>query len=117
MEWKESEIPKPCWREEWSNFHGKFYYINIETGESQWGRPQPLGKTLAEGWEEYVSEIVMPGKSYYRLKSSNHSQWKRPSDTPVENPIPPLGWKIKFSKCGNLYYINIEKNKSQWKKP
>jgi hypothetical protein len=105
-----------CWKK--TSTIDNFYYINIETGQSQWGIPiDPNEPQLAKGWEKHISKKIQPGKTYYRHIPSLLTQWDLPIGSPEKIIQPPLGWETHKTKCGNIYYVNIKDNTSQWTIP
>jgi serine/threonine protein kinase len=87
------------------------YYINLETGETQWGEPIGL-----KGWEKHTSNNKKPGKTYYRHLPSLFTQWKEPVEI-TDTDILPENWEEQKSKCGNVYYINNKEKITDWKRP
>ena len=87
------------------------YYINLETGETQWGEPIGL-----KGWEKHTSNNKKPGKTYYRHLPSLFTQWKKPVEI-TNTHILPKDWEERKSKCGNVYYVNNKEKISDWETP
>ena len=104
-----------CWREEESNnFNGRKYYVNLETGKSQWGIPQGLGEKMLDKWEKHRSRSQ--DKFYYERISDGFKQWEEPPEDDDETL--PVGWERHFStNCHNIYYKNIDTGHTQWENP
>ena len=100
-----------CWKKSTSLTTRIPYYINLETGESQWGEPTGL-----KDWEKHTSKNKYPGKTYYMHLPSLFTQWEAPDEITDIN-ILPENWEEKKSKCGNIYYVNIKEKISDWKRP
>ena len=99
-----------CWKKSTTRA-GIPYYINLETGESQWGEPIGL-----KDWEKHTSNNKRPGKTYYRHLPSLFTQWNAPVEITDIN-ILPENWEEQKSKCGNVYYINKKEKISDWERP
>ena len=66
-----------CWRIERSKRFNRNYYVNLETGKTQWGIPQNFeDKMLGKNWEKHRSSsknkiihkyIEMPCKTRFRI--------------------------------------------------
>ena len=99
---------KDCFIEKISQTRGRYYYVNIESGISQWAIPPD--SILPFGWELHSST---DGNVYYTNVSSRHTQWKKPEQ---KDAIPcPIGWEYRLTpKCNTVYYINSKTNKTQW---
>jgi len=107
-----------CWYSVRSKGKKRNYYVNVETGESQWGLPPNEGQKLPPGWEMYASLNKSPGTNYYYHRISGRVQWNDPTiDYKQEIISLPSGWEMKTSKCQNDYYVNKKENKSQWEIP
>ena len=107
-----------CWYSVLNKEKKRNYYVNVETGDSQWGVPPNEGQKLPPGWEMYVSLNKSPGTNYYYHRISGRVQWNDPSiDYKQEIISLPSGWEMKTSKCQNDYYVNKKENKSQWEIP
>ena len=105
-----------CWKK--TTTIDNFYYVNIETGQSQWGIPiDPDEPQLAKGWEKHISKKIKPGETYYRHIPSLLTQWELPTGSPEKIIKPPSGWETRKTKCGNIYYVNIKDNTRQWTIP
>ena len=74
-----------CWSNKMSNTHNRLYYINLESGISQWGIPAN-NMLLPSGWEMHLSKsqkipfysnFKMFLKELYRIQLSN-------TDKPLE---------------------------------
>jgi hypothetical protein len=100
-----------CWKKSITRTTRIPYYINLETGESQWGEPTGL-----KDWEKHTSNNQEPGKTYYRYLPSLFTQWDSPLEITDTN-ILPEHWEERKSKCGNVYYVNNKEKISVWKRP
>jgi hypothetical protein len=100
-----------CWKKSSSTSTSIPYYINLETGESQWGEPIGL-----KDWEKHTSNNKRPGKTYYRHLPSLFTQWDAPVEI-TDTDILPENWEERKSKCGNVYYINNKEKITDWKRP
>ena len=107
------KINHNCWEEKFSYTHGKFYYINIEKGETQWSIPSEI-ISLPKDWEVYMSETISPGDFYYKHKYSKIIQWDKPIGFPEQEKPTPPGWEKRLSRCKNNYYVNNKTNQSHW---
>ena len=99
-----------CWEMKTDTKSGKYYSINEEKGQSQWG--VPVYDDDEVGWEKNFS--ITKKKFYYRNIKSKDYQWEKPK------PKKPLeeNWKERRSTdCNQIYYINIKENISQWEHP
>ena len=93
-----------------SKYDGKNYFINRESGISQWG----LSKFLPAGWQEHYSESQ--NLVFYSNPRKNKIQVKKP--IAEDGDQVPKGWIEKRSReCNNLYYQNILTGKTQWEYP
>ena len=104
---------KQCWKEEKSrSYNGKSYFVNTESGVSQWGQQDPK-RPLPAGWEYCISTNSF---LFYHNMHNNDAQWDRPTD---EDRLPvPEGFEEKRSEnCKNVYYVNLETGKTQWEYP
>ncbi len=115
---KEFSKEKHCWKQITSTKTDKFYFLNLETGETQWNFPNTLDP-IPKDWKKYISRKTKPMSSYYINTLSGENTWERPTGTP---DIPgkknlPEGWESKKSKCDNVYYINKSENITTWKLP
>lgn len=105
-----------CWRIEKSKSFNRNYYVNLETGKSQWGLPQNFeDKMLGKDWEKHRSNSK--DKIYYERVSEGKTQWEEPPDEDDQETLP-MGWEIHFStKCNNIYYKNVATGHTQWEHP
>lgn len=112
-----TELNHKCWKQLTSNSYNKYYFFNVETGESQWNFPNSL-YPLPIHWNRYKSKTT---ESYYYVNFlTGEKTWKKPSGKqylPPEEEIIVEGWKTKKSSCGNVYYINNSNDTTTWKKP
>ena len=104
-----------CWKEQKSNRFNRNYYVNLETGKSQWGLPQNVGdKMLDKNWEKHISRSQ--NKFYYERVSDGFKQWDEPAE--YDDETLPVGWERHFSnKCHNIYYKNVYTGRTQWENP
>jgi hypothetical protein len=102
-----------CWKKIYSINKERFYYINKESGQSQWGIPvTKYEKPLPIGWERHKSTTT--DYMYYENLETKIRQW----DFPKSPIVVPDGWEKKISNlCKQVYYINKRTNKSQWEYP
>ena len=104
--------PKECWKtKESRSKRGKFYSINLEKGESQWGAP--LSNDDAVGWEKNISNTNK--RIYYRNIKTRDCQWDKPK--PKEEPLKQNWEERRSQQCNQVYYINTKDNLSQWERP
>jgi hypothetical protein len=112
-----TELDHKCWKQLLSKSYNKYYFFNVETGESQWNFPNSL-YPLPEHWNRYKSKTT---ESYYYVNLlTGEKTWKKPSGKqylPPEEEIIVEGWKTKKSSCGNVYYINNSNDTTTWEKP
>ena len=73
---KDFSKEKNCWRQITSK-GDKFYFLNIETGETQWNFPNTF-EPLTKDWKKYISKNIKPMGSYYINTISGEKTWKRP---------------------------------------
>jgi len=98
-----------CWKEKKSSTYKRPYYLNLESGISQWG--VPVNKLLPAGWEMHLSKSQ--SKHFFTNSQKNISQWKMPAKED-ENKAPE-GWEeMRTSNCNNIYYKNIKTGDVQW---
>jgi outer membrane protein assembly factor BamB len=82
---------KKCWKQLISTKTNKFYFLNIETGETQWNFPDTF-EPLTKDWKKYISKNIKPMGSYYINTISGEKTWNRPIGTPdsiTDNKILP----------------------------
>jgi hypothetical protein len=104
-----------CWRKHQSNTHKRDYYVNLETGKSQWGIPQD--KMLNKNWEKHSSRSSQD-TIYYERISDGVTQWEEPPEDEEQEETLPVGWERHFSSnCHNIYYKNINTGHTQWEHP
>jgi len=134
---QEVDAPPPGWKR-FADHSGVELYVNSETGESTWERPNSAmvaaagGKDgLPAGWMSLRNDC---GQTYYHHAESNMTSWERPSstlvqassksaepfariaDSFVEDPLP-LGWKMLSDDEGGAYYYNPETGTTSWERP
>ena len=99
-----------CWMNKMSTTHNRLYYINLESGISQWGIPAD-NMSLPSGWEMHLSKSQkIPFYSNFKKKII---QWQMPSKE--DGNEVPEGWKeMRSSKCNSIYYKNTKTNDVQW---
>lgn len=99
-----------CWMNKMSTTYNRLYYINLESGISQWGIPAN-NMSLPSGWEMHLSKSQkMPFYSNFKKKIS---QWQMPSKE--DGNEVPEGWEeMRSSKCNSIYYKNTKTNNVQW---
>ena len=100
-----------CWRTKTDNKNGKFYSINLEKGESQWG--MPVYDDDEVGWEKNISKTN--NQIYYRNIKTRYCQWIKPK--PKKEPLKENWEERRSTNCNQIYYINSKENISQWKHP
>ena len=101
-----------CWKtKESRSKRGKFYSINLEKGESQWG--MPLTNDDEVGWEKNISKTN--NQIYYRNIKTRYCQWIKPK--PKKEPLKENWEERRSTNCNQIYYINSKENISQWKHP
>jgi len=102
-----------CWDMKISNRSDrKKYFVNTESGVSQWGR-QDSKDPLPAGWEYCTSKT---GEGFYYNHHFNRAQWEKPTES-QKLPVPE-GFKEKRSrKCQNVYYFDSKTGKTQWEYP
>ena len=108
---------KECWEEKSvmnnPKYFGKSYWLNLETGKSQWGVPLLSFEKLPFGWEKHMSSNFKP---YYENINTGQTQWTIPVMT-KEKPLI-KGWITqKSTQCDNIYYKNIITGETQWDEP
>ena len=99
-----------CWNKKMSTKHNRLYYINIESGISQWGIPVN-NMLLPAGWEMHLSKSQnIPFYSNFKKKIT---QWEKP--TKEDGNKVPEGWEeMRSSKCESIYYKNSKTGNVQW---
>ena len=104
---------KKCWQPKKSRKHNdRTYFVNIESGVSQWGR-QDIEDILPAGWEYCISKS---GKMFYYNMHYERAQWEKPTE--YDKLKVPEGFKeIRSTKCKNVYYMNSKTGKTQWTYP
>ena len=95
-------------------YNGKEYYLNLETGKSQWGLPLLSDEELPLGWEKHMSSKF---KTYYENTKTGETQWAKPQKSD-EIIMLPKGWTTGKSRvCNNTYYRNTTTGLTQWEIP
>ena len=95
-------------------YNGKEYYLNLETGKSQWGLPLLSDEELPLGWEKHRSSKF---KIYYENTKTGETQWAKPQKSD-EIIMLPKGWTTGKSRvCNNTYYRNTTTGLTQWEIP
>ena len=98
-----------CWSNKMSTTHNRLYYINLESGISQWGIP---ANDLPSGWEMHLSK-TNNGRPFYSNFKKKISQWEMP--TKDDGNEVPDGWEeMRTLKCNSIYYKNTKTNDVQW---
>jgi uncharacterized protein (DUF1810 family) len=104
-----------CWKSQKSTKHkdNRVYYINLESGISQWGIPAN-NMFLPAGWEMHLSKSQnIPFYSNFKKKIT---QWEKP--TKEDGNEVPEGWEeMRSSKCKSIYYKNSKTGDVKWIKP
>ena len=102
---------KECWKKKNSNtHHNRQYYVNLESGISQWGIPANE-LLLPAGWEMHLSKSKKD--PFYTNSEKNISQWNIP--TKEDGNKVPEGWEeMRSSKCKSIYYKNNKTGISKW---
>ena len=101
-----------CWNKENSTTRKdkREYYINLESGISQWGVPAN-NMLLPAGWEMHLSKTR--NSPFYSNFKKKITQWDMPSKD--DGNEVPEGWKeMRSSKCGSIYYKNTKTGDVQW---
>lgn len=107
------KLQSECWETHNSTTQfGRVYYVNKETGKSQWGLPTTYIEELPIGWEKHMSNKT--SRNYYGNAQTGQYQWEKPPKYRPEKEELPPDWSIAISDCGNIYYINNDKKISQW---
>ena len=102
-----------CWKKVWSKSKNRFYYINEETGKTQWGIPLDKDSKLPKGWEIHESRS-QKNRVYYGYTEKKITQWDAPDFIREDEIQLPPGWEEAISKCGNKYYVNTDRRISIW---
>ena len=101
-----------CWKNQKSTKRKdkRVYYINLESGISQWGVPTN-NMFLPAGWEMHLSKTrKIPFYSNFKKKIT---QWDMPSKD--DGNEVPKGWKeMRSSKCNSIYYKNTKTGDVKW---
>jgi hypothetical protein len=104
-----------CWYTKKSATNdNKIYYVNKESGISQWGKlPDEESEILPAGWQHHISKS---GNSFYYNVHDNFAQWTKPIEKD-KSPVP-KGWEeMRSTNCKNVYYKNSKTGKTQWEYP
>ena len=103
-----------CWKKKMSTKHKRLYYINLESGISQWGIPVN-NMLLPAGWEMHLSESKKKIPFYSNFKK-NIIRWEEP--TKEDGNKVPEGWvEMRSRKCNSIYYKNTKTGEVQWRIP
>ena len=85
-------MDEECWKEKYSIDRERVYYVNKESGYSQWGIPlKKHQKPLPIGWEQHKS--TKTDYIYYENLETKITQWDFPLGFP-SLPVPD-GWERK----------------------
>ena len=99
-----------CWNKKMSDNHNRVYYINLESGISQWGIPVN-NMLLPAGWEMHLSESK--NIPFYSNFKKNITKWDFP--TKEDGNKVPEGWKeMRSSNCESIYYKNTKTGEGRW---
>jgi hypothetical protein len=100
-----------CWKQKKST-KGLTYYVNLESGMSQWG--VPANELLPAGWEMHLSKSK--SDPFFTNSQKNIRQWNFP--TKEDGNKTPEGWEeMRSLKCKSVYYKNTKTGYVQWKYP
>jgi uncharacterized protein (DUF1810 family) len=102
-----------CWNKKNSTTRkdNRVYYINLESGISQWGMPAANNMLLPAGWEIHYSKSKK--RMFYSNLKKKIIQWDKP--TKDDGNEVPKGWKeMRSSKCNSIYYKNTKTGEVQW---
>ena len=116
---------------------GRTYYVNLESGISQWEPPDDTSESepvdLPSGWLSFIDPKT--GKTYYADTNSGVTQWEPPTlaatttttmmtsssatlPLPAGVPALPVGWIVLADESsGKAYYVNTKTGTSQWDPP
>ena len=84
----------PGWRAQ-TNPDGRVYYVNENTGESRWDRPEDISARTT------MPETVLPAEGLANSSSQAHLG----------------GWQCGFSPEGVPYYYHVDRGVTQWEAP
>jgi predicted GNAT family N-acyltransferase len=101
-----------CWKNQKSTKRKdkRLYYINLESGISQWGIPAN-NMFLPAGWEMHLSKTR--NSPFYSNFKKKITQWDMPTEE--DGNEVPEGWKeMRSSKCNSIYYKNTKTGEVQW---
>ena len=106
-----------CWDKVFNNKYKRNYYINKESGFSQWGIPRKETENIPAGWEYYYSTIN--NRPFYYNILKKQTQWEKPEKPEKDDGLPvPFGWKeMRSRNCNNVYYKNLNTHQTQWEYP
>ena len=103
---------KKCWETKQSKNYKRDYFVNKESGVSQWGK-QNKEDILPAGWEYCIAKS---GNMFYYNMHYKRAQWEKPNES--DKLTVPEGFEEKRStNCRNVYYVDSKTGKTQWTYP
>jgi hypothetical protein len=103
---------KKCWETKKSKSYKRDYFVNKESGVSQWGK-QNNEDILPAGWECCIAKS---GNMFYYNMHYERAQWEKPNES--DKLTVPEGFEEKRStNCRNVYYVDSKTGKTQWTYP